>query len=73
MVAVQVTDKDIENAVMFDLIPHELGLGTLAAIYQVQVAANGKHLRRMKTIGSRNGRRTAKYFEFKVQSCSAKI
>ena len=33
MVAVQVANKDIEYAVMLDLVPHELGLGALAAVY----------------------------------------
>ena len=58
MVAVQVADKDVEYTVMLDLVPQQLGLRSFTAIYQIQMAANGKDLRRMKTIRSRNGRRT---------------
>jgi hypothetical protein len=55
VVAVQMADKNIENAVVFDLVPHKLALGTFATIYQVQMTANGKDLSRMETIRSRNG------------------
>jgi hypothetical protein len=33
MVAVEVADENIKNAVMLDLVPHKLVLGTFAAIY----------------------------------------
>lgn len=59
MVAVEVADEDIKNAVVLDFVMYQLALGAFAAIDQVRDVANGKNLGSMKTVRGRYSGRTA--------------
>ena len=59
MVTMQVTDKDITNALMLYLVSHQLHLCTFAAINQIELIANGQYLGGMIAVIRRGCRRTA--------------
>jgi hypothetical protein len=66
MVAVQVTDVDIANALMLYFVLHQLHLRTFTAIYQVYLVTNGKYLCGMMSVCRGCGRRTTQYPEFEI-------
>ena len=59
MIAMQVADKDITNALMLYFVTHQLHLCTFAAIDQVELIANGEYLGGMIAVVRRGCRRTA--------------
>ena len=59
MIAMQVTDKDITNALMLYFVTHQLHLCTFAAINQVELITDGENLGGMVAVCRRGCRRTA--------------
>src|SRR5687768_7029024 len=59
VVAMQVADEDITNALMLYFVTHQLHLCTFAAIDQIQLVANREYLGGMIAVCGRGCRRTA--------------
>jgi hypothetical protein len=68
MVTVEVTYKDVTNALMLYLVSHQLHLCTFAAIYQIDLVTNRENLGGMMTFKGRGGRGATKYFQLEVQT-----